>query len=348
MRIEEIDKNFEGKLSDDGKTVFYDASQPPFTVHGLLRDEDGYYRLPYSLAAQTNEGVEALNLHTAGGRVRFMTDAGRIVIRAQMRSVIKMSHMTVTGSSGFDLYSGGVFKGAFIPPFDFEDGYTCEIETGGSEMREITIHFPLYCGVTRLEIGIPPGSRLMKAPGYAVSLPVVFYGSSITQGGCASRPGNAYDNILSMRLSCEHINLGFSGSAKGERCMAEYIAGLEMSAFIMDYDHNAPDPAHLEATHGPFFEIIREKNPSLPVIMLSRPQPNPDSEDFIRRDIIKKTFDSAQGNGDRNVYFIDGIEMMNIPGGDSATVDKYHPNDLGFYLMAKAVEPVLRKALFKN
>ena len=348
MRIEEADSSFIVKSPDDSQTAYSDVSEAPFTVHGLMRDENGYFRLPFEVAGNVNEGVKGLNLHTAGGRVRFCTDACRVFLRAGMRSVSGMSHFALTGTAGFDLYADGVYKGTFLPPVDVETGYTSELFIGEGGMREITVHFPLYSGVVKLELGFPSGSKLAKAPSYDIPLPVVYYGSSITQGGCASRPGNAYQNTLSRFLSCDHINLGFSGSARGETLMAEYIAGLTVSAFVFDYDHNAPDINHLEATHSAFFEIVRAKNPSLPVIILSRPQPNPTEEELLRRDIVKRTFETALSRGDRNVYFIDGTEMLNIFGGDSGTVDGCHPNDLGFYCMAKALEPVLKTVLKKS
>ena len=347
MRIEEIDNNYRLTVPDSSHTAFYDVSEPPFKVHGLLHDSKGYYRMPYETAAEANEGVKGLNLHTAGGRVRFCTDADRIVLRAKMRSVTKMPHFALTGSAGFDLYAGGIYKGTFVPPDNLKNGYSSELYIGAEGMREITVHFPLYSGVTRLELGFPAGSVIEEAEPYRIQLPVVFYGSSITQGGCASRPGNAYENILSRLLSCDHINLGFSGSAKGEHCMAEYIAGLRMSAFVLDYDHNAPDPDYLEKTHRTFFEMVRGRNPGLPVFILSRPQPNPCEDDLRRRDIVKATFDYAVNSGDKNVYFIDGTEMLGIFGGDSGTVDNCHPNDLGFYCMAKALEPLMKSALIK-
>ncbi len=344
MRIEEIDKNFIVDAPDETQTVFFDVSRPPFTVHGLLRDAEGYYRLSHDVAAATGEGVQWQNRHTAGGRVRFRTDADRIVLRAGMRAISAMPHFALTGSAGFDLYADDVYRGTFVPPMDLQTGYTSELQLDGV-MREITVHFPLYSGVTQLELGFPAGCTLAKASAYRTELPVVYYGSSITQGGCASRPGNAYQNILSRRLSCEHLNFGFSGNAKGEPCMAAYIAGLDMSAFVMDYDHNAPDPAHLEATHAAFFQTVREKHPTLPVILLSRPQPNPNEEELLRRDVVKRTWETAVRSGDRYVSFIDGTQILQIFGGDSGTVDNCHPNDLGFYCMAAALEPALKTAL---
>ena len=345
MRIEEFDKNFIVAAPDETQTVFFDVSRPPFTVHGLLRDAEGYYRIPHALAAATNIGVKFLNLNTAGGRVRFRTDANRIVLRADLRGVTRMPHFAFTGSAGFDLYADDVYRGTFVPPEDMTDGYTSEIDLDEGGVREITIHFPLYSGVKRLEIGLPKGCMLGKADPYRIPTPVVYYGSSITQGGCASRPGNAYQSILSRLLSCDHLNLGFSGSARGEPCMADYIAGCRMSAFVLDYDHNAPDPAYLEATHAAFFRSVREQQPTLPIILLSRPQPNPNQDDLLRRDIVKRTWETAVQMGDCHVYFVDGTTMLQLFGGDSGTVDNCHPNDLGFYCMAKALEPVLKAVL---
>ena len=215
MDISSIDKNFIVSAADGAGIAWLNVSAPPFSVHGLRKDEAGYFRLPHAVAAATNEGVAELHLHTAGGRVRFATNAEKIALRAEMRSVSLMPHFAFTGSAGFDLYADTVYRGTFIPPMDVKTGFSGELWLGEKErMKEITVHFPLYSGVTKLEIGLPAGSTLAPAKPYAVSQPAVYYGSSITQGGCASRPGNAYQNILSRMLDCDHINLGFSGSAK--------------------------------------------------------------------------------------------------------------------------------------
>jgi hypothetical protein len=110
--------------------------------------------------------------------------------------------------------------------------------------REWLINFPLYDGINKLWIGIAEGSTLKKAPPFTVSKPVVFYGSSITQGGCASRPGTTYVNYLSRWLNAPVVNLGFCGNAKGEPEMAELISKLDMSAFVLDYDECTIDRCH--------------------------------------------------------------------------------------------------------
>ncbi len=344
--IEKIDKNFK-VVEDVGEEItFVNCLTEPIRVYGLLSTEEGFARMPEKTARDISEGVAFLCHHTAGGRVRFRTDSPAIAIRAKMSDIGKMPHFALTGSAGFDLYEGGCYRGTFVPPFAIEDGYTSTIGLpGGRKMREITIHMPLYSGVKSLEIGLQAGAVIERARDYAIQDPVVYYGSSITQGGCASRPGNCYENIISRELDCDHVNLGFSGSALGEERMAEYIEGIKMSAFVYDYDHNAPDVAHLKKTHERMFEIIRRSHPTLPVVMVTRPQPNPNEKEQERRAVIMETYQSALNAGDKNVFFIDGSAMLHMFGGDCGTVDGCHPNDLGFQCMAKAIGSVLKNIL---
>ncbi|MBR6426308.1 MAG: hypothetical protein IKS28_00630, partial [Clostridia bacterium] len=181
-------------------------------------------------------------------------------------------------------------------------------------MQDLIIDFPLYNDVDKLFIGVSDKALFETPAGYGRRVPVVYYGSSITQGGCASRPGNSYQAMLSRALDCDYINLGFSGSAKGEQIIARYIAGLEMSAFVFDYDHNAPDAEHLARTHEPFFLTVREAHPDTPVIIISKPDvinvdPEAERSFAVRRDIIRKTYENALSRGDKNVYFIDGASI---------------------------------------
>ncbi len=353
--ITKIDKNFAVKPVEVGEdTVFFSCMEAPFKVYGLMFPEDEadvFHRMPYEVAKSVNEGVDTLNHHSAGGRVKFRTNSPYIIIRAKEPAIYRAPHFTLCGSAGFDLYKevdGEVlYVNSFMPPYDMKDGYEAKRETGLTDEADITIHFPLYSRVKSLEIGIKVGSSLKAADGYKYDVPVVYYGSSITQGGCASRPGMAYQNIISRELSCDHINLGFSGSAKGEDTIAEYIAGLKMSVFVYDYDHNAPSVEHLKSTHGRMFKIIRDKQPDLPVIMVSAPNGNPAEHLKKRRDIIKATYDGAKANGDNNVWFIDGSEMMKFPGGNEGTVDNCHPTDLGFRRMADVIGETVKEILEK-
>ena len=145
--------------------------------------------------------------------------------------------------------------------------------------------------------------------------------------------------MLSRRFDANFINLGWSGNGKGEKEIRDYMASLDMSVFVLDYDHNAPTVEHLEATHEPMYKAIRQAHPDIPVIMLVRPHYNATDED-ARAKVIKKTFENAKANGDNNVYYLNGRQLMAIAGYDG-TVDNCHPNDLGFYSMAVAVGDVI-------
>jgi hypothetical protein len=151
--------------------------------------------------------------------------------------------------------------------------------------------------------------------------------------------------LLCRNCDCNYVNLGFSGNGKGEPAMAEHIASLDMSVFVMDYDHNAPTPEHLQATHEPFYRIIREKHPTLPILMVTRPKLHLNADDRRRWEIIHNTYETAVKAGDKNVYFVDGSAFFREFAGEGATVDNCHPNDLGFWAMARYMEPILRQAL---
>jgi hypothetical protein len=209
--------------------------------------------------------------------------------------------------------------------------------------RVVTVNFPNYGSIDEVLVGIEEGATLLEAPDYKYETPAVFYGSSITQGGCASRPGMSYESILSRKLDLNYINLGFSGNALGEDSMAEYIADLDMSVFVYDYDFNAPTPEHLKANHEKMFLKIREKNPELPIIIMTRPRHEKQLQpsEWERIEIARETYENAKARGEL-VYFIPGYELMELAG-DDGCVDLCHPTDLGFASMARRLSVELRK-----
>ena len=349
-RIELIDKNFLVNTDiDRERVVFYDVLQEPFRLYGVHMENDWFRRMPEKVAKSVSEGIFGSHTFTAGGRLRFVTDCDYIAISAEMGRVCHFSHMPIAGTGGFDVYARegkrDIYAGSLIPPVNMTEGYQGLKQLfPDRRKRLITIHFPLYAMVKRLYIGLDENAVIERAPDYEIEKPVVCYGSSITHGACASRPGNCYENILTRRLDCDFFNLGFSGNAKGETTMAEYIAGLPMSAFVMDYDHNAPTVEHLQATHERMFRIIRKAQPDLPILIMNRPKYNRTSEEDKRYEIIRATYERAAESGDRLVWFLDGKSLMaDIL--EDGTVDDCHPNDAGFYSMARAIEPVLREML---
>ena len=342
--LSQIDPNFavKTKVEREG-LVFRNCMEAPFSLHGLMREGDRFCRLPKAVAEATSEGVAYLYADTAGGRVRFATDSPFIAIHAEFDKVGKMPHFALSGSSGFDLYTDDRYRATFMPPFDLAGGYESIVNLDG-KLHEITVNFPLYSEIKELFIGLDAGAKLLPPKDYTVGKPVVYYGSSITQGGCASKPGSSYQSILSRRLDCDYVNLGFSGNAKGETVMAEYVASLSMSAFVFDYDQNAPTPEHLEATHGTFFDIVRSAQPNLPILMLTRPVYDRGELEEANERIIRRTYETARAAGDQNVALITAEKLLALVE-DNGTVDGVHPTDSGFLSMANAIEPVLRKAL---
>lgn len=351
VRIEALDKNFkiESEITREN-IVWLDAKEPPFTMHGMIYQEGmGYLRMPAEAAERVSPAVAALNRFSAGGRIRFRTNSAFIGLKAVMENAAPMRHMTRSGQSGFDIYrkENGEYRfhGAFLPPrVDITNGYSAAVGSNGQEY-EFTINFPLYDFVKEVYIALDKTATISPAEDYTFKKPVLFYGSSITEGGCASRPGNCYTAILSRMLDCDYRNLGFAGNAKGEQTMAEYIASQEMSVFVCDYDHNAPDAGHLAKTHLPFYRTVRAKNPNLPILLVSSPPGNwPGTRDH-RKEIIFNTYKIALSEGDQNVYFIDGDTLFEGELSDNCTVDGCHPTDLGFYRMAVRIKKELIKLL---
>jgi len=340
-----IDPNFKVETELEETDIrFYNVRTAPFEVYGVFYENGKFRRLPEAVAKTVSDGVIRLHVHNAGGRVRFKTDSEYVAINAKMSEIGMMSHFALTGSAGFDLYADNSYVKTFSPPYDIEDGYESIIHLGSNKMREITVNFPLYSGVNELYIGLSENASVCAPSPYRMDKPIVYYGSSITQGGCASRPGMAYESIISRRLNIDHINLGFSGNAKGEDEMAEYVSSLKMSAFVYDYDHNAPSVEHLKNTHEKMFKKVRKSHPDIPIVMMSRPKFYLTDEEKMRLEIIKETYNNAIKNGDKNVYLIEGPELMKMAENEG-TVDGGHPTDFGFASMAKALGDLLEKIL---
>ena len=342
----------------DVEVVWRDVRTEPFSLHGFYEPlrEPIFHRMPTDVAAATSKSVAKLEQESAGGRVRFSTDSPYVAIRVKFRVVGRSSHLTLVSSAGFDLYVDGEFGSRFVRefrmPYDVTDSYEQIVYLESEAMRSLTINFPVHSVVESVQIGLKPTARLETARPYRSLDPVVIYGSSIVHGTAASRPGLIYPAILSRDLNVDIHNLGFSGHAKGERAMAEWIATLPMSIFVCDYDHNVPSPEYLEATHYPFYEIIREKNPDLPYVMITRPNFwtcwNDHEVILKRRDVIMRSYLKARDSGDKNVYFIDGLDFWVAPHTYECSMDGVHPNDTGFVRMADSIGTVLRYILEKQ
>lgn len=355
--IGKADKNLApGEVHWDGMKI-WDVNQPPFRLYGACRreGEQDFKRLPHALPDQIpeNPGLKLLYTNTAGLRLRFQTDSRKIILRCGWKAATAFDHMPYSGTSGFDLYTDGVYMGPFLPGVDSEGKWLVPREAGCEssitfperKMRDMVIHFPLYQDVDSLMIALEEDAQVQPGNSYRQTLPVVYCGSSITQGGCASHAGNAYTAMISRWLNVDHLNLGFSGSFLAEVPMAEYIASIPMAMLVYDYDHNAPDVDHLEKTHERLFQIFRRSQPQTPVLIVSTADRVFGEETEKRRAVIARTCENARAAGDQNVFFLDGQTIYQEMGYGNCTVDRCHPNDLGFWCMAKAIGEEISKIL---
>lgn len=333
---------------------YLDVAKAPFALGGLINPAENYgeyYRLDASRREDYSGANRGLAECTAGGSVRFSTNAESISIRVNLRSSsVGMHHFTDRGVYGLDVYVGTgtnrKYAGAPMQMFTGDPDFHCDVLQLGKGVKEIQINFPLYGGVRKMEIGFPSGARV-GAPTPRMNGAVAFYGSSITQGGCVSRPANSYCNIICRALDADCVNYGFSGSAMGELAVAEHIASRNLACFVMDYDYNSPTAETLAQTHEPFFKRIREIQPELPIVFVTHPyySATPDENDLARFAVVRKTYENALAAGDKNVYFVDSRDFFEEEMRDLYAVDYLHPNDLGQFSMAKVIYPVVKKAI---
>lgn len=328
----------------------YSIFEAPIKVFGIPNFERNK-----SLSRLPNEVIEKiptldfLGRRVPGGRIGFKTDSKVIGIRAKYKTLSPDVGMSIYSCQSFHVFVGDKQNSRFLglmSPYDYQ---SLELEgtlTKDGIMEEVLILLPRNEIIESVEILLDDDATLLAPNEYKYSKPIVYYGSSITEGGIACNPSNAYNAIISRHLNVDYINLGFSGNAKGEIAMADYINTLDFSILVYDYDHNAPTPEHLEKTHEPFFKRIREKHPNVPVLMLTRPYANYGSDEQKRKSIVKTTYENAIKNGDKNVYFIDGESYFNdFEDKELCFIDTIHPNDLGFYKMAQKIEPIIKDIL---
>lgn len=348
-----IDKNMTIEAVDENGLVWLNPTQEPFKLIGFnwFERDKVYRRFPVNPNPVIPERVEALSNCTAGGQVKFRSDSRRIAVKVKLPNRGAMDHMPNTGSSGFDLYIDKFFYGVARGGVD-DESFTYEFPIlEDSVMRDFTLNFPLYNGVVEFSIALAKDASLAAPTPFIDERPIIVYGTSIAQGGCASRPGMCYSNILSRKLNRPFINLGFSGNGKGEPEVATHIADIKNPAmFILDYEANVSPELMAETLPG-FIRILRGKHPAVPVLVVSKVayarevfdkemKKHREGSKKIEMDNVKR----CQDAGDKNIHFIDAETFQ---GEDfwECTVDGVHPTDLGFYRMAENLLPEIEKRL---
>ncbi len=326
----------------------YTCFDAPLKVFGVpfFEENKRFERLPAALREQL-DNIDFAGRRCPGARVCFRTDAKEFTVRVSLETLKPDMGMSVYAAQSVSVMVGerqnAVFAGLVSPP-SYETKTFEKVIRKSAVMEDVTLWLPRNEVVETVEVLLPDEAAVEAPTPYRYGK-ALFYGSSITEGGCASGVTNGYVALLSRWLDLDFYNLGFSGRARGETEIADYIATLDVSLLVIDYDHNAPTVEHLRATHEPFFKRIREKCPDLPVLFLTKP--DCDYSVFAKdtRRVIKTTYENALAAGDKNVYYIDGETFFGKTDRHLCTVDRIHPNDLGFYRMAKTILPVMEKML---
>ncbi|MCQ2135444.1 MAG: SGNH/GDSL hydrolase family protein [Bacteroidales bacterium] len=315
-----------------------------------------YDRLPASLQGEIREPVWKLGLNSAGLYVRFRSNSTKIAARWNSTTSHHMNHMTLTGSRGLDLYiltdKGWVFAASGRPEKSKSLTEQTLIANMAPQEREYMLYLSLYDGVSSLEIGVDADARIdaPKVDSPRAAKPVVMYGTSVLQGGCANRPGMAHTNIISRRLDRQVINLGFSGNAFLDLPIARLMASVEdPGCFVLDYVPNAT-PEMIRERGEEFFDIIRSAHPDVPVIFVEchiydRCQFDQKEQKRIadKNEAQKELFAKLKKRGVKNIWYITADGLVDFGG----TVDGCHLTDLGMTRYADKVCPVIKKHSLK-
>ncbi|HEY6169040.1 MAG TPA: SGNH/GDSL hydrolase family protein [Verrucomicrobiae bacterium] len=338
--------------------LWFDIRQLGVEGQGWTDTKAPYDRLPAKAEGKVRAPVWSLSRNSAGMCVRFVTDATTLHARwAVISSNLAMPHMAATGVSGLDLYvktdKGRWHWLAVARPTARTN--TVQLVTGlPAGKREFLLYLPLYNSTQFVEIGLSPGATLAKAGSWGAGTrkPIVFYGTSILHGACASRPGMVHSAILGRRFNFPHINLGFSGNGKMEPEMGDLFAELDPSIYVLDCLPNM-NAAEVTERVEPFVKKLRAAHPQTPIVLV---EDRTYADSFLivskrerndaSRVALKAAFERLKRAGVKNLSYIEGKDLLGDDG--EATVDSSHPNDLGFMrqadAFAKVIGPLLPKA----
>lgn len=332
---------------------FYDGLS--FDVIGKYHTEKHWGRFPERYKNTLRENVWNLGQSSAGIGVRFNTNATTIMVRWTVRNETNLKHMPATGVKGVDLYAFAKGKWQYVRT-GFPSERTTEatlLSKGDGISREYLLNLPLYDGVISVEIGVNKGSEITGAKQKLLitDKPVVYYGTSIAQGGCASRPGLAFTNILARKLDRTFLNFGFSGNGTIETSVGEAMAEIDAALFVIDCNANTGADLIYERTIS-LVNLLAQKRPGVPVLLVEgfmnesfylTPAAGVNESVVNKRNELKRAFEKLKKAGAKNIYYKTGDGLI----GDDheGTVDGIHPNDIGMMRIADSLFPVLKKIL---
>ena len=352
MNITKIDPNFAVKDAEAG-LHWYDAERLTVEGKGWADTAAFYDRLPARAKGVVPDPVWSLSQHSAGLCARFASDSPVIAARWKLRfESLAMHHMPSTGVSGLDLYVRHRGKWRWAAngiPAAFPLSSSTLLGGIGKRLRHYQLYLPLYNGVERVEIGIAPEAMLAAAAPRPERKPIVFYGTSIVQGGCASRPGMAHPSILGRWLDRPVINLGFSGNGRMEIAMADLLGEVDASAYVLDCLPNMVD-SQVDERFVPFIERLRAARPATPIVLVENIEYQ---NGFIVADRAARTrssnaaqrraMEALAARGIKGLHLVPNARLLGSDG--EATVDGTHFTDVGYLRMAKCLKPALAPLL---
>ncbi|MBI4559356.1 MAG: SGNH/GDSL hydrolase family protein [Candidatus Hydrogenedentes bacterium] len=344
-----------GVPGSDGKVVWFNALDLGVEGQAWNQVKHPYDRFPAEAENVVPKGAWRLSEHSAGLCVRFVSDSPEIWARWTLRfDELAMNHMPATGVSGLDLYAKGDGGWGWVAvgrPKSVKGNEAKLIASAPPGLHEYVLYLPLYNAPESVEIGVNPGTTLAKASPYACdrAKPMLFWGTSILQGGCASRPGMAYPAIIGRRMQRPTINLGFSGAGKMDPEVTELIAQLDVSVYVVDCSPNMKTEMIIERTE-PMVHALRKARPATPIVLVENvPYEQGWFLESSRKSYQEKNaalraaYERLRQEGVKHLYY---VPCEGLFGDDhEATVDGTHATDLGFLRMADVIEPVLRRIL---
>ena len=309
-------------------------------------DSTAYTRLPWSQKEVFRSELWDLGLNSAGIAVRFRSNSRSICVRWTVRNNFAMNHMAATGVRGVDLYilEGDEWRyaGTGIPGSGKENEKIL-ISGMNNVEKEFLLNLPLYDGVVKLEIGIDSAAHIGTPvqPLPLAEKPIVCYGTSITQGGCASRPGMTYPAIMERQLQREVINLGFSGNARMDRSMAEVMRQIDAGAYFVDCLPNCTQEV-IEQSGYDFIHVLLQAAPDTPLFMVEHLLTpalafSADAAEAIQKKnkTWRGIYERLSNEGYGQLFYIPADNLIGVDA--EATVDGVHLTDLGFLRMAEAL-----------
>ena len=335
--------------------VWVDGRNLPIEGRAYADTEHYYDRVPANVTTNVNENVRILKHDTAGMQFRFRTDSRRLRFRwTPYNKTPHMYHMPSTGHSGIDVYergTNGTWRYRATGGIDFRRATNGVLDVSWTPGTDCLVNLPLYNGVESFELGIDEGSSVTPLAPRAngVTRPVVFYGTSITQGGCASRPGMAFVSIVGRHLDVPVVNLGFSGGGWMEMEMCDHLARIDASCYVLDCVANMGSRVdqprtgrNVEDNYEPFVRRLRQLRPDVPIVMAQLGNVRGETATAKNR-FVAELYAKLKKEGWTRLVFLPGDGMF--AGDTEGTVDGGHPNDFGMMQMADAFGRAVRSAL---